>query len=229
MIENWMVFLSNKRRLIFFILLVASGFFSVSMFSKFMIWNETRPGMAYSDPILALMDPLNLSRITMPLTLIPIFIGMVLIFMNPKNTTYFFFSAFFICVLRSLTMLLVPLEPPIGIIPLTDPIIEKLFYGGQVLEKDLFFSGHTANLVLIGLLLGDKRRKRIFFFIACIVGLLLMWQRVHYSFDVFAAPFFAYLAYRLSVYAGDKTLLKSSELLNSFGDELESDVSLKNF
>ena len=104
-------------------------------------------------------------------------------------------------------MLLVPLEPPIGIIPLTDPIIENLFYGGQVLQKDLFFSGHTANIVLIGLLTDDLRMRKLLFFIACIVGFLLMWQRVHYSFDVFAAPFFAYLTYKLSVFSANATLL----------------------
>lgn len=223
---GWKCFLADRKRFLYFILLVIVGFTSVAMFSKFMIWNETRSGMTYDDPILSLVDPVNLSRITMPMTLIPIIIGMILIFMNPKHTVYFFFSAFFICLLRSLTMLLVPLEPPVGIIPLTDPIIEKLFYGDQVLEKDLFFSGHTANIVLIGLLLGDKRRSKILFFIACIVGIMLMWQRVHYSFDVFAAPFFAYLAYKMSVYCGDLTFQKAFCIETNYQNEVQSNIEL---
>lgn len=210
MSDTWEDFLSVKKRLMLFSALVVTGTSFVAMFSKFMIWNEKRAGTVFDDPILQWMDPVNLSRITMPLTLIPIFAGLVFIFSKPKTTVYFFFAAVFICTLRALTMLLVPLEPPIGIIPLTDPIIENLFYGGQVLQKDLFFSGHTANIVLIGLLTDDLRLRKLLFFIACIVGFLLMWQRVHYSFDVFAAPFFAYLTYKLSVFSANATLLKTT-------------------
>ncbi len=213
---HWKDFLSDKKKLVFFILLGIAGISFAMMFSKFMIWNETRPGMVINDPILELMKPLNLSRFTMPITIIPIFFGMMVIFRKPKTTVYFLFSAIFICIFRSLSMLIVPLEAPIGIIPLTDPIVERLFYGGHVLQKDLFFSGHTANLVLIGLLLEDRNFKKTLFFIACIVGFLLIWQRVHYSFDVFAAPFFSYLTFRLSVYLGNKIFLE---------DELQSDVT----
>ena len=177
--DTWEDFLSVKKRLMLFSALVVTGTSFVAMFSKFMIWNEKRAGTVFDDPILQWMDPVNLSRITMPLTLIPIFAGLVFIFSKPKTTVYFFFAAVFICTLRALTMLLVPLE--------------NLFYGGQVLQKDLFFSGHTANIVLIGLLTDDLRMRKLLFSIACIVGFLLMWQRVHYSFDVFAAPFFAYI------------------------------------
>jgi hypothetical protein len=213
---DWKGFLSDKKKLVCFILLGIAGISFVMMFSKFMIWHETRPGMVINDPILELMKPVNLSRITMPITIIPIFFGMMLIFRKPKTTVYFLFSAILICIFRSLSMLIVPLEAPIGIIPLTDPIVERLFYGGHVLQKDLFFSGHTANLVLIGLLLEDRNLKKTLFFIACIVGFLLIWQRVHYSFDVFAAPFFSYLTFRISVYLGNKIFLE---------EELQSEVT----
>ena len=96
MYTDWKGFLSERKRKVFFFLLVITGFSFVIMFSKFMIWNECRSGMVINDPILEFMNPVNLSRITMPLTLIPILWGMVIIFTKPTNTVYFFFSAIFI-------------------------------------------------------------------------------------------------------------------------------------
>lgn len=95
-------------------------------------------------------------------------------------------------------MYLVPLDPPIGIIPLRDPFVEGFFYDDKVLVKDLFFSGHTSNMVLLTLFMDIKWLKNILILASIIVGYLLLVQHVHYAIDVFAAPFFAYLAYRLS-------------------------------
>ena len=215
--NQWKEFISDKKRAILFGFLLVTCLFFVSMFTRFMIWNEGRAGYILNDHILNIFQPINLSRLTMSLTLIPIFIGMLLIFRKPASTVYFFFLGIFICVLRALTLYLVPLDPPLGIIPLTDPIIEKLFYGGNVLKKDLFFSGHTANIIIIGLLADIKIYRNIMYACAAIVGFLLMWQHVHYSIDVFAAPFFAVLAYKMSVYAGNHTLLRQFKSIQCNG------------
>jgi len=207
--SQWQQFLSNKKITLSFWLLVFSGFLSVSLFSSFMCWNEGRLGYVFNDPILKLIPATDFSRVTMALTLVPIVFGIIVIFRHPKNTVYFFYTAIFICILRTITLYLTPLDPPKGIIPLTDPVIENLFYGGKILLKDLFFSGHTANLVVIGLLLENRKYQRFLFICAAIVGILLMVQHVHYSIDVFAAPFFAIFAYKMAVKAGDRTMLKN--------------------
>jgi len=49
---------------------------------------------------------------------------------------------------------LVPLEPPPGQIPLADPLVA--LGTGVTLQKDLFFSGHVATLVLCGLVLPGR-------------------------------------------------------------------------
>ncbi|MBC7884582.1 MAG: hypothetical protein H7X99_03860, partial [Saprospiraceae bacterium] len=87
-----------------------------------------------------------------------------------------------------------------------DPVVEILFYGGDVLLKDLFFSGHTANLILVGLVVDVPWLKRALFFFALVVGILVVLQHVHYSIDVVAAPFFAYAAYKICIFLGDKWL-----------------------
>ncbi len=85
-------------------------------------------------------------------------------------------------------MYLFTLEPPIGIIPLHDPIVDIIAYGGQVFNKDLFFSGHVATLTLFVLLEERPVMKKILIFNTLIVTGLILLQRVHYTIDVLAAP-----------------------------------------
>lgn len=109
---------------------------------------------------------------------------------------------------RCMVMYLVPLDPPIGIIPLRDPFVEGAFYDNKVLVKDLFFSGHTSNMVLLTLFMDIKWLKIILAFASAAVGYLLMVQHVHYAIDILAAPFFAYMAYKIAIKIADHLVAK---------------------
>lgn len=205
--NTWSLFLRSYPKNIKFYILLLSGLTSILLFSKFMIWNETRPGLRIHDPLLSLITPLDLSLATGILTDLPIMLGLVFITKKPSNTIYLIFAMIGICCFRAMTLYFFVLEPPVDIIPLKDPILESVFYGGSVLLKDLFFSGHTANLILIGLLIEQVWLKRFLFICAFLVGTMLILQHVHYSIDVFAAPFFAGVIYKISIYLGNKTIL----------------------
>ena len=95
---------------------------------------------------------------------------------------------------RILAMYLLPLQPPEKMIILNDPFVE--FFGtGQTLTKDLFFSGHTATLLILFLISEKKIIKTIFLISTIVVAIAVLLQHVHYTIDVFAAVFFTYTCY----------------------------------
>lgn len=97
----------------------------------------------------------------------------------------------FLCTARIITITLVPLNPPVDIINLTDPC-SIFFYRSNVITKDLFFSGHTAT-VFLGALCMDRRNDKILAFGASVfLAILLLIQHVHYTADILAAPFFTW-------------------------------------
>jgi len=102
----------------------------------------------------------------------------------------------FLCMGRMVTIFLIPLEAPSGILHLEDPF-SVFFYGTEVITKDLFFSGHTATLFLIALCLEKRWEKSLAFASTFVLAILLMVQRVHYTADILAAPVFSYLFWML--------------------------------
>jgi hypothetical protein len=98
--------------------------------------------------------------------------------------------------LRMITIMLFPLDPPLGLIPLKDPV-SSIVYGGThvFITKDLFFSGHTSVQFLIFLTLRNKTEKRIALCATIAVGVLVLVQHVHYTIDVLAAIPICWLVY----------------------------------
>lgn len=95
-----------------------------------------------------------------------------------------------------ITISLIPLDAPLNLVHLSDPF-SIIFYGSNLITKDLFFSGHTATLCLVGLCLENKTEKMIIFIATGILGVLLLVQHVHYTADVLAAPVFSYIFWYL--------------------------------
>lgn len=102
----------------------------------------------------------------------------------------------FLCIVRMMTILLIPLDAPAQLMHLQDPF-SIIFYGSNLITKDLFFSGHTATLFLVGLCLENKTEKMLVFAATAVLAVLLLVQHVHYTADVIAAPFFSYLFWYL--------------------------------
>lgn len=160
---------------------------------------QARPGHHLPDPLLALLPVHDVSTVTF--TLIYGAIAATLVFLLPRPLLLLraLWAYYFLQLLRMLTLWLLPLEPPAALVLLRDPVMDRIFeVTTQPIVRDLFFSGHTATMTLL-VLVGRGRAWRWALGLATVaVGLLVLVQRVHYSYDVLAAPFFGWLAYWLA-------------------------------
>ena len=116
---------------------------------------------------------------------------------SPTMYLNFIWGYAFLFISRIISIGLTPLEPPADLIELRDPL-SNYFYGSTFITKDLFFSGHTASICLMAFCLVRPRDRWLVFIGTAVVGICVLIQRVHYTADVVAAPFFAWLMYWLA-------------------------------
>jgi hypothetical protein len=104
---------------------------------------------------------------------------------------------FILLLLRMATIWLVPLAPPLDLVAMPDPFLALVFHtdASQAITKDLFFSGHTSTVALLALAVRGRWLRGALALVTLAIGVLVLVQRVHYSYDVLAAPLFAWLAY----------------------------------
>jgi PAP2 superfamily C-terminal len=147
---------------------------------------QNRGGLKINDPILDKLPAFNLS--------IPIFIlmySLAILFIyriiHDPNLVFIFVKAYItITVTRFILIYFIPLDPPNNLVNLVDPIT-NIFYGGKVITRDLFFSGHTSTMFLIFLVLNKPIDKFIALLVTFFIAIALLFQHVHYTADVLAA------------------------------------------
>jgi len=197
LIRTWKTFLirkHHKQELLFTLLLLAALLLS---FVQFLNYIELRAGETFSDPLLNIFPPIDLTWIIFSLIYICLITAIISLANNPANLLRALQAFIVLEITRTVTLFLLPLNPPPGMLPLNDPFVQ-MFGHGQILTKDLFFSGHTSTLFLLFLTAQKKILKGIFLSSAVIVGISVLLQHVHYSIDVFTAPFFSYVAVKLA-------------------------------
>jgi len=164
---------------------------------RFLNYIEERKGVVIDDPILKLFQPIDLTW----LSFVIIYGGVLISFwqlLKHKRELILGLQAYTLLLgLRILSMFLLPLEAPVTMLAMPDPLVE--FFGGsnKTLTKDLFFSGHTSTMFLLYLTMPNKKIKPYFLVLSLLLPLCLVAQHVHYSVDVFLAPFAAWGSYSL--------------------------------
>lgn len=183
------------RRLFF--LSIAVSLSSVEVLLQALRRAELREGVVLADPILNLLPVTDLS---VPIFVIEYGCALTVIYLllsHPVRLSVGLLGYGIAMYLRWVTITLVPLDPPVDIVLLIDPVVEALG-GGPIFTKDLFFSGHTAAMAMFTLSAPGPRTKAVFAGLTMVIGVMLMIQRVHYAVDVFVAPAMAYAGWRLA-------------------------------
>jgi hypothetical protein len=155
---------------------------------------EAREGYRLNDILLNKLPSIDLS--------IPIFailwsIPLLFLFRSFKSPILFIVVLYGYVLLnltRMITISLLPLETPPDLIPLIDPISNS-FYGEKFVTKDLFYSGHTAAICLFFFCFRRKFDKLITLIFTIAIGIMIIFQHVHYTIDVIAAPVFSFICF----------------------------------
>ena len=194
--KNWINYLSGNNSwtepVVTLILLISTLIF----FTHFINAVEARNGVELNDPVLKLFHPIDLSGIIFSIIYLSIIIGLITLLVDPKRLVIALQVYTLIVMIRIITLYLTPLNAPGNMIPLIDPIVNN-FGTGQLLTKDLFFSGHTATMFFLFLVSENKKMRLIFLLGFVIIAIAVLLQHVHYTVDVVAAPFFSYTAFRI--------------------------------
>jgi len=217
-IDRW----RNAWRVRFFrdqFLVSITGFFVVLIVTLvFLDYVETRGGSILGDPLLSLFSPIDLKWITFSLIYSGLLLGFVSLGLYPFDFLLAVRAFIVMMILRIACLFLLPLDPPVGIIPLVDPFIQ-LPGIRPVFTRDLFFSWHTAAMALFAFTAQWKDLKIIFSCTAGAVSALLVLQHAQYTIDVMAAPCFAYVAYGIAKWL---TIENVAELPGNRGETARS-------
>lgn len=200
---NWKEYLSVNKNKIEFFLTIIFLILSLLSLANFLQYAESRKGSGLDDALLRLFDPVDFTWFTFSLIYLSLIIAFTSLIKHPARLVFTFQVYVLIVALRILSMYLLPLNPPAGIIILNDPFVQ-LFGTGKILTKDLFFSGHTATLFLLAIVSPSKKLKIIFMISTILVAFFVLAQHVHYTIDVAAAPVYVYACYNLALFFRDK-------------------------
>jgi membrane-associated phospholipid phosphatase len=159
---------------------------------------EQRHGILLDDPVLRALSAHDVS--------VPLFImiwalsllSIVRAVQNPWMFLTFLWAFIPLTLFRMLTITLVPLDPPAGLVGLVDPL-SNFFYGPKFITRDLFFSGHTSSVFLLYLCLPGKADKKLALVATLTVAILLLVQHVHYTLDVLGGFLFGWISWWISV------------------------------
>ena len=162
---------------------------------------SVRPSSSYvGDIILDNIPVVNLNFIIVEGMLLSIAAGIVFLILRPRYIPFTLKTLALFMLTRAIFMSLTHvgiypdhIEPGLGIF---DSVY--LYFNFQT---GLFFSGHTCMPIIAALILWNKPFWRyVALALSVIFGVSVLLAHVHYSIDVFAAPFMAYGIFNMSKY-----------------------------
>jgi hypothetical protein len=172
----------------------------LTLYPNYLNWIEARDGVRFTDPVLSRFEPVDVTFLAFVILYAAVIAAIWFLLKEPRYLMVGLQSYVVLFTFRAIALYLVPLDHPQQMILFKDPFVE--FFGVDgTLTKDLFFSGHTSLMFLLYLTARIRWLRRAFLFWTAVLAGCLLIQHVHYTFDVFMAPFAAYVGWRMVVAA----------------------------
>ena len=170
-----------------------------------LLYFQSRPEVIQiMDPILQIITPRPIN-VELNLFCYGTIIFLIIYFLNkPHKMLTILHALLLMWMLRWLTIYLLPLATPPHKVSLNDMIA----YSHYTISRDLFFSGHTAALVIMLCAINNRWIFLISFSMTLVVVTLLLIGHQHYFLDIISAPFFAYTCYRFADWVDSLLALK---------------------
>ncbi len=184
----------------------------LALYARFVGWVEHRAGVVLPDPLLRLWAPRDLTWVSFFVIYAALLASAASLVRHPSRLCLTLQSYLVMVLLRIAAMWLMPLEPPPDTLPLVDPFVRSLG-PSEILTKDLFFSGHTATLVLLYWVTPRGWLKSLLLLGTVVVAGAVLIQHVHYGIDVLAAPLFTLGALAIVVRVRERLGLRDMEPL----------------
>lgn len=188
---------------ILFLILVLSFTFIFKYFFDFV---ESRSGSYLNDHLLNTIPSYDVSWVVFFFLYSGILLGLWYHIAHPKTILIAFQTYVLVTLVRLCTITLFPLEPPDGYIPLSEPFVQMFTTNGQIISKDLFFSGHMSTILSLYFSSHRKYIRTFLLFCSFMIGAMVLLQHVHYTIDVIVAvPATFVVYYFCRNYLGGKT------------------------
>lgn len=158
------------------------------------------PGTPVNDVFLSNIPTINIETFIIQGALAVTFFGISLCMLKPKYLSFGLKTLSSFIIIRSFFISLTHLGPDLNQIPLDSNTmgfdLYKILYNTS---NDFFFSAHTGIPLLLAFIFWPERGWRYFFMGASMcMGLSVLLAHIHYSIDVFAAPFITYSIFTIS-------------------------------
>ena len=197
-VQAWRNALSVNRFIFQLVITLVYILLLVIFMGYYFIYLEARTGTVLTDWVLNLLPPKDFSVTIFGLLYPAIILGVIYVSAKPSLFLRVFQAAAIVYTARIFTLFIVKLNPPAGFIPLIDPFGELLGYGGKLVTKDLFFSGHVTSLTILFLAVQKLWLKILLLTAVFIMAVLLLWQHVHYTIDILGGVFFSVIGWKIT-------------------------------
>ena len=196
--NNWLKAFKTPSFLIVLFFTCIGGLAIPTFSAEFMHYVQNRQGYNIPDILLENIPAMDVS---MPIFILlngTILATIIYLLPHPNKLLVGFMSFVIMIGLRYLFVYLLPLETPPHSVPLIDPVLARYIYNHEIINKDLFFSGHASVMCLCVYLVKNRPLKILNLIAAVTLSFLLLVQHIHYTIDILGAPLFSFISYFFS-------------------------------